>query len=497
MATEPHFCHNGRIMSLFNVQQEAKLHCVSRLRLLTSVFLAGSAISGGAAFAQTSQNLSMTIYGDNRALVEDIRDINFATGRASIVLPNVSSQINAPSASFVADDIEIVEQNFDYDLLTPGKLMQKAVGKYVDLVRVNPATGRETRERAKVLSVNNGVVVQIGSRIEVLRDDDLPTRVVFDKIPENLRAEPTLSVMVDSQKSGIRPATLTYLTRGLSWRADYVLLFEEADKRMDLQGWATLTNNTQTTFKKVKTSLIAGHVGNQNNRNRYNRYNQRYNQNGNVRRAGTEQSPQERIGDNYLYPLPGRTTIASQQTKQVGFVDAKGVPADKNYEYQAYGFQSLKNPVNADIRIVFSNSRKGGLGEALPKGTIRVYAKDKEGRAQFIGEDQINHIPGGSELALKIGEAFDVTVKPTVVATEKISKYKTDTTMKYTITNAQKKPVKVTVRQGLWGWNTEYKILSESQKSRTPDAFSRVWRVDVPAEGEAVLNFKIREEWGW
>ena len=459
--------------------------------LISTVFLAPLP-----AFAQSSQSLAMTIYGDNRALVEDVRDIDFKAGRNTIVLPNVSSQINAASASFIADDIDIVEQNFDYDLLTPQKLMQKAVGKYVDIIRTNPGTGRETRERAKVLSVNNGVVVQIGSRIEVLRDDTLPTRVVFDKIPENLKAEPTLSVMVDSQKAGRRSANLTYLTRGISWRADYVLLFDEADSLMNLQGWATVTNNTQTTFKDVKTSLIAGHVGNQ-NRNRYNQYNRRYNQNGNVRRAGTEQSPQERIGDSYLYPLPGRTTIASSQTKQIGFVDAAGVPAHKNYEYQAYGLNTLKDPVSADIRIVFSNSRAGGLGEALPKGTIRVYAKDKQGRAQFIGEDQITHIPGGSELALKIGEAFDVMVKPTIVSTEKLSNYKTDTTMKYAITNAQKKPVKVTIRQGLWKWRTEYKIMSESHKSRAPDAYSRVWTIDVPAEGEAELSFKVREEWIW
>ena len=445
-------------------------------------------------FADDGEGLSMTIYGDNRALIEDIRDFRFENGRSTVVLPNVSSQINAPSATFIADGVEILEQNFDYDLLSPNKLMQKAVGQEIEIVRTNPGTGKETREKAKVLAVNNGVVVQIGDKIEVLRDDNLPTRVIFDKIPDNLRAKPTLSVAVDSDRAGTRPATLTYLSGGLSWRADYVVSFNEDDEKMDIQGWATLTNQTQTTFEDVKTSLIAGTIGNNRNRNQYNRYNNYNNNRGNVRGGGTESSPQERIGDSYLYPLPGRTTIASQQTKQVGFVDAKDVDASKIYEYQVTGFQTYKDPINVDVRLAFSNSRAAGLGEALPKGTIRVYAKDQKGQSQFIGEDNIVHVAGGSEMAIKLGEAFDITVQPTMVKSEKISKYVTDITMKYEIKNAKDEAVKVNIRQGLWGWRTEYEILEETHDSRTPDAYSRAWNVDVPAEGEATLTFKIRED---
>jgi len=347
------------------------------------------------------------------------------------------------------------------------------------------------------LAVNNGVVVQIGDRIEVLRDDNLPTRVVFDKIPDNLKAKPTLSVMVDSDRAGTRPATLTYLSGGLSWRADYVVSFNEDDEKMDIQGWATLTNQTQTTFEDVKTSLIAGTIGNNRNRNQFNRFNNYNNNRGNVRGGGSESSPQERIGDSYLYPLPGRTTIASQQTKQVGFVDAKDVDASKIYEYQATGFQTYKDPINVDVRLAFTNSRAAGLGEALPKGTIRVYAKDQKGQSQFIGEDNIVHVAGGSEMAVKLGEAFDITVQPTMVRSEKISKYVTDITMKYEIKNAKDEAVKVNIRQGLWGWRTEYKILEETHDSRTPDAYSRAWTVDVPAEGETTLTFKIREDLNW
>ncbi len=447
-------------------------------------FTAFASCVGQNSFAQIS-DLSMTIYGDGRALVEDVRSFDFKEGRSVIVLPNVSSQINAPSASFVADGIEIVEQNFDFDLLTPNKLMQKAVGQTVTIIRTNPGTGTETQEQAKVLAVNNGVVVQIGNRIEVLRDDNLPTRVIFDKIPENLRANPTLSVMVNSNLAGPRPATLTYLSGGLNWRADYVLNFNEDAKKMDLQGWATLTNNTNTTFKDVKTSLIAGNIGNK-SRNNYGNYNQ-------VRRGGNQTSPQERIGDSYLYSLPGTTTLASLQTKQISFIDAANVAARKAYEYQANGFQTLPEPANVEVRVVFENSREAGMGEALPKGIIRVYSKDQKGRSQFVGESNISHVAAGSEVSLKTGDAFDVTVKPTLLAQNKVSKKRTDTSMRYTIKNAKKTASKVTIRQNLWGWRTEYEVRQESHISRRPDAYSRVWTVDVPAEGEATLNFIIRE----
>ncbi len=438
--------------------------------------------------------LSMTIYGDNRALVEDIRSINFTPGRQMVELPGVSSQINAPSASFIADNIEIIEQNFDYDLLTPQKLMKKAVGKTVTIIRTNPGTGAEKREKAKILAVNNGVVVQIGNKVEVLRDDNLPVRVIFDGVPENLRANPTLSINVHANRPGRRKAILTYLTGGLNWRADYVVLFDENAEQMDIQGWATLTNTTQTTFKDTKVSLVAGKVGNKNRHS--NRRNNRYNRN-QIRSGGMEANPHERIGDNYLYPLPGKTTIASNQTKQVGFLDAKQVSAKRVYEYRNYGFIGSNEPKSADVRIAFSNSRASGLGEALPKGIVRVYTKDSKGRAQFIGEDTIGHIAGGSKLSLKIGEAFDVSVKPTLKAQERISKRKTDFTMHYELKNAKDEAVEVIISQMLWGWRSEYKILQESQKSKSISAYEKQWIVKVPAEGKADLSFKIRENRPW
>ena len=461
-----------------------------------AVLLAATAMTGTA----SADELSMTIYGDGRALVEDTRNIAFSRGTQVIELPGVSSQIQAETATFVSDGLSINEQNFDFDLLTPEKLMEKAVGTYVEIIRTNPGTGRETRERAKVLSVNNGVVIQIGQKIEVLRDDDIPTRVIFDSVPVNLRADPTLSVDVDSARAGTREASLTYLTRGLNWRADYVAVFAEDDGQMDLQGWATLTNGTKTTFKDANVSVIAGTVGNR-NPSQYNQFNRGginpRQMMGNVRNAGTEASPQERVGDNYLYTLPGKITVKSSQTKQVGIVDAQGVTAAKVYEYRAGGFQNMGNPVSADVRIAFANSRAGGLGTALPQGIFRVYTKDKEGRSQFIGEDRIGHIPGGSDMSLKIGDAFDVKVKGTVASRRDISKKVSETQMVYEVTNATDKDTVVYLRQGLAGYYTETEMMSESIAGERENAYSYLWKVPVKAEDETKLTFTVRETRRW
>ncbi|MEL6113274.1 MAG: DUF4139 domain-containing protein [Pseudomonadota bacterium] len=440
-----------------------------------------------------ASDLSLTIYNDNLALIHDVRTLSYARGRSVVSLPGVSSQIQAPTVTFSAPGVSIIEQNFDYDLLTPAKLMEKAVGRQVKIVRTNPATGRETTQTATVLSVNRGVVLKIGDRIEVLRDDNLPTRVIFDRVPENLRADPTLSVTVETDRPQRTPTSLTYLTSGLGWRADYVAAFDEAAGAMDFQGWVTLSNTTETSFKNAQVQMVAGDVAQSNTRGSGRRYPAR-GRASSTRSGGIEATGEARLGDNYLYPLPGRTTVASQQTKQVGFVSADGAKAAKTYEYWAYGFNTINEPQNVDVRIAFSNSKAAGLGAALPKGIVRVYTKDAQGRSQFIGEDNIQHTAGGADLAIKIGEAFDVTVQPAVRANKIVNKRVTETTMAYTLRNAKAKPVTVTIRQQA-GWSgLETQILSETVESRNPAANQYVWSVPVPAEGESVLSFTIRQK---
>jgi hypothetical protein len=433
--------------------------------------------------------LSVTIYTNNLALVQDVRRLDLPTGRTRQAFADVSAAIRPETVGLSAPDATVVEQNFDYDLLSPTSLMQKAVGETITLVRTNPATGVETRERAKVLAVNGGAVLQIGDRIEVLRDDGLPVRVVFDKVPETLRARPTLSVSLDSRRAGPRPVALSYLSGGLGWSADYVALFDEKASTIDVQGWVTLRNTTGTSFYNAKTLLVAGQVGSGDD-NGYNGV--VYRPRGVVppmHRAGTETAAREQLGDFYLYPLPERTTIADKQTKQVSFLDVKGAPATHGYVYHAGWAQNADQPESASSVLRFSNASRGGLGDALPAGTVRVYMRDARGEPQFIGENRIDHTPQGSDLVIRTGDAFDVKVQPTVTNRTRLSSDRWRTTMRYTLTNAKDRPVTVElVQDGVPWWWTDTRIVTESLKSETRDARTQVWQVPVSANGTATVT---------
>jgi hypothetical protein len=436
------------------------------------------------------REVSVTIYNSDLALVEDARPLDLKAGRQKLEFKDVSAAIRPETVSLSAPGVTILEQNFDYDLLTPDKLMEKAVGQQVKIVRTNPGDGKETTEVATVLAANEGVVLKIGDRIEVLRDDGVPTRVIFDKVPETLRARPTLSVSVDAASAGQRQAKLSYLTSGLSWKADYVALFDEARNALDLQGWITLSNTSGTPFENARTQLVAGDVNQLSQNNGYRP--PRRGSPGMVS-AGTESGTGGRVADYYVYPLPERTTIAANQNKQVGFLSAQGVTARKVYEVREDWFQSQTEPRKAVVAIQFSNARLAGLGSQLPAGTMRVYMRDAAGDPKFVGENAIGHTPAGSELSIKTGEAFDVSSQATLVSDTKVSRTRSRYEMRYLLRNAKDQPVTVELRQGgLW---RDGEVKAESLKSRRIDARTLGWSVPVPANGETTLTFTVETGW--
>ena len=437
--------------------------------------------SGGPAAAAPGPGLAVTIYNDDMALVQDTRALDLKAGRQTIAFENVSAQIRPETVSLTAAGIGIVEQNFDFDLLSPAKMMEKAVGHTVTIVRTNPATGAETRQQALVLATNDGVILKIGDSIEVLRDDNLPARVIFDKVPDNLRARPTLSVTLDAAKAGAEPATLSYLTPGLGWKADYVALYDETGAKIDVQGWVTLTNTSGVNYDNADTVLVAGNPSLLDNPQQDQGSQPWRQRRPTMTQAGEESGTRARLGDFYLYPLAERTTIANQQTKQVSFLDVHGAPASHGYEVRLDWMQTIEQPQSAQSVYRFSNSAKGGLGDQLPAGVMRFYIRDAKGAPQFIGESRIDHTPMGSKLSLSTGDAFDVKVKSTVVKREAHGLFRWKTSMAYTLTNALPTPVSVDlIQNGLW---SDTSVAEESQKSVRRDADSVEWIVDVPANG--------------
>lgn len=481
--------------------------------------MASLAVSGAAGAqadgANAQGDVSITIYNNNLALIQDTRQLSLPSGRSKQDFPDVSAAIRPETVSIQAEGAGVVEQNFDYDLLSPDKLMDKAVGQTVTLVRTNPATGAETSEPAEVLANNNGTIVRVGNRIEILGGQ----RVVFPSLPPGLRARPTLSVTLDSSRAGRRPVTLSYLSRAFGWKADYVALFDEKAGKLDMQGWITLTNSSGTGFGNARVLLVAGKPAGSDDDDEDDDDGNGYRParpSGN--RAGTQSAAREQLGDYYVYPIAARTTVANAQQKQVGFLDTAGVPATKGYTFRNAWSGQSNDPQGVDTVLRFSTARAAGLGDALPQGTVRVYMRDAQGQPQFIGENTIPHTPMGSTLAIKTGEAFDVKVKPTLVRRERIqsdewersARYRVTvsgkpptlvqvessptywrTTMSYTLTNARAEPVTVElVQAGLdrsWsGWDV--RVPSESQTGQQRSQDERVWMVAVPAGGEVTLT---------
>jgi len=433
--------------------------------------------------------LSITIYTDDLALVQDRRTVNLTGGRQRLEFENVSAQIRSDTVSLAARNLTIIEQNFDYDLLTPERLLWEAVGHEVTIVKTNSSSGAETRDRVLVLAFNGGLVFKSGEKLDVLHDDGLPARVILDRVPDNLRAHPTLSVPVNGAHRGAEPVVLSYLTPGLGWRADYVAFYDASNSKIDVQGWLTLTNTSGTTYENAETLLVAGSPSDTTGEDiphlPFNPWPSRTA----LREAGTEAGTRGRLGDDYLYPLAERTTIADQQTKQLTFLDVHGVPAEHGYEFRNGWLQESSKPSSAQATYCLSTTAHGGVGDQLPAGTLRMYVRDKEGEPQFIGESRIESTPMGSTLSLTTGEAFDVKVKPTVVArTKRPVGWNTD--MSYELTNALPVPVSVLLQQDV---GLHRRIVTESQVSHRLNDYTIEWTVAMPANGSAQVTASFED----
>ncbi|MGB7816266.1 MAG: DUF4139 domain-containing protein [Methylotenera sp.] len=443
------------------------------------------------------QSVAVTIYNGDLALVKDTRKVKLKTGLNALALRDVSAQIRPETALLrsinAPGSLVLLEQNFDFDLLTPQKMLEKYVGKSVGIVKTNPTTGVETTEQATVLSANNGVVLKVGNRIET----GIPGRIVYDNVPDNLRDRPTLVTQINNKGKTDQAVELSYLTGGLGWKADYVAELNDKENQLDLSGWVTLTNTSGTSYKNAKLQLVAGDV------NRVQREMQPMAKamRGEVMMAdGAAPMQEEGLLEYHLYTLDRPTNIMESQTKQVALLSASGVPARKElvlkgaeYYYQGqYGEIGTKMKVG--VFIEFENKEASKLGMPLPKGILRVYKKDSAGNAQFVGEDNIDHTPKNESVRLKLGDAFDVTADRKQTDFKLLSNPQKghsayESAFELTLKNAKKQKVTVTVQEPIGG---DWAIVSESHPHVKANSHLALWKIDVPAEGKTTLTYRAQ-----
>ncbi len=449
------------------------------------------------------QSLAVTIYNDNLALVKDQREVKLLKGEQALAFQEVSAQIRPETALLrnltVPKDFWVVEQNFDFDLLTPTKLLEKYVGEKVTIVRTVPnadsAGSKEVREEATVLATNNGVVLQFADRIET----SAPGRIVYPKVPENLRARPTLVIGLHSGAEKAQKVELSYLTGGLAWKADYVANLASDEKTLDLSGWVTLTNQSGAAYPNATLQLVAGDV---------NRVQERHPAAPmmmleSARAKAAPEMKEESLFEYHLYTLDRPTTLKENQTKQVALLSASGVPVRKEYllrgdsYYYQGGYGDLGDKLKVGVFVEFDNKTESRMGMPLPKGTVRVYKRDSEGRAQFVGEDAIDHTPKNELVRLKLGDAFDVTARRKQTDYKNLGKqgaWRNVNEMAYEVElkNAKKEAVTVTVLEPIYG---DWEVIQKSHPYTKEAAGSAKFKVTVPAEGSATLTYRVRVKW--
>lgn len=468
--------------------------------MLFLVLATGTAQAAPADEKLTTQSdqteVAVTIYNNDLALVKDQRQVNLGADLNKLAWRDVAARMQ-PETALLRNlsgmkGFRLLEQNFDFDLLTPQTLLEKYVGKQVTVISTNPATGVETREPATVLATNGGTVLKFGDRIET----GVPGRLAFAGVPDNLRDRPTLVMSVVNPRAGLQNLELSYLTGGLSWRADYVAELSGQDDKMDLNGWVTLTNQSGASYRNARLQLVAGDV----NRVRTDAQPAAMLR-GKAQTLAAEAAPlaQENLFEYHLYTLNRPTTLAEQQTKQVALLSATGIPVRKSLELRgaAYYYQGSYGDLGQKLKVgvfVEFDNKGAGLGVPLPKGVMRLYKKDSAGNAQFIGEDSIDHTPKNERVRLKLGEAFDVTAARKQTDFQKIGvsgRYNNvfESAYQITIKNAKNQPVTVKVFEPMPG---DWQVLSESLPHTKEAAGTALWQVPVAAEGKTVLTYRVR-----
>lgn len=468
-----------------------------RSAAMVGIFLAAGMVRAGepvrdvASSASDREAVAVTVYNDDLALVKERWKVDLPKGLTRLSLREVAAQMRPETALLRAasgQPLSLIEQNFDFDLLTPQKLLEKYVGREVTVIRPHPTTDGERRERATVLAAGQGTVLRFADRIET----GVPGRLAFDSVPPNLRDRPTLSILLDAA-GGKQAVELSYLTGGLSWKADYVANLSADGKQLDLNGWVTLTNRSGAGFDNATLQLVAGTV----NRVRPPAPQMAYAMPASAPRAKSMEATQEALMDYHLYSFERPTSIADNQTKQLALLSASAVPVGREYLlagndwYYRDRYNQIGQKLKPAVFLEFEN--KGGqLGKPLPAGIVRVYARDSKGAAQFVGEDRIAHTAKNEKLKLRLGEAFDITAERKQTNYRKIADNTGESSWRIELRNAKDEAVTVKVQEPMPG---DWEMVQESQKHTKESARVASWNVAIPAGGTSVLEYGVRVKW--
>ena len=437
------------------------------------------------------REVMVTIYNGNLGLVKDLREIRLDAGMLEAQFMDVAALIDPTSVHLKSltdpTGLRILEQNYEYDLLTSQKLMEKYVGRKVRLYQ-----GNGSFQEATLLSTQ-GPVYEINGQIHMGHFGN----VVLPSLPENLVSKPTLVWLLRNAKPAPQKIEASYLTGGINWKADYVMVINAADNRSDLTGWVTIDNKSGATYKNAALKLVAGDINRAVDRTRAGRVLELAAQSLPASKAERD-FKSEGFFEYHLYTLDGRTTIKDNQTKQLALMAATDVPVDKHFIYYGaadyyrtqYGVPVSNQKVGVYLEL--KNSKENRLGMPLPKGKVRVYKADTSGSQQLIGEDWIDHTPKDERIKIKMGEAFDVVGDRVQKDWKRIGSNLYEIEWEITLRNHKQEAVTVEVVEPMPG---DWEVIKASHPHEKLQAFTALWKIPVPKDGSTKLSYRVRVRW--
>ncbi len=463
----------------------------TRIALLVVWLLAAASAAAAAPLGITrddQRDVMLTIYNGSLGLVKDLREVRLPTGTTEVWFMDVAAQIDPTTVhlrSLTAPaGLKVLEQNYEYDLLSSDKLLEKYVGKKV---RIYQSDG--TYHDATLLTTR-GPVFEINGQIHLGHYG----RLVLPSLPENLVANPTLAWLLRNQNPGAQRVEASYLTGGIAWKADYVMVLNAADDRTDLTGWVTIENRSGATYGNAALKLVAGDVNRAQDRRRDGRVLELAAKPASAADASREFAA-EGFFEYHLYTLDGRTTIKDNQTKQLALLSASDVAVQKELVYygaQDYYRNSYGLPISNQKIVVLleiKNSKENRLGLALPRGKVRVYKADRSGSQQFIGEDWIDHTPKDERVKIKLGNAFDVVGERTQKDWRKLAGNLYEVEWEIALRNHKKEDQTVTVIEPVPG---DWQVLHSTHPYEKVEAHTLRYQIPVPKEGAVKLTYRVR-----
>lgn len=475
--------------------------------LLIAIF----ALLTSACFAQSvtgPKSVQLTVYNGGFALVRDTRGVTLKQGMNSIEVEDVAARIDPTSVLFktltAPNSVSILEQNYQYDLISPDNILNKSVGQRVAFTSFD-SNGKPYTQTGVLLAppANGGVVIKMDDGSMVLRPQG---QVSLQKMPDGLHPKPTLNWLLEADKAGDQDAQISYITDGIGWKADYVALVNKDDTALDLTGWVTLDNKAGATYSDAKLTLMAGDV----RRQQPQQYGISESYAGVALKSAAPQFEEKSFFEYHMYTMERPTTIRDNETKQLSLLSASGAAVTKEMTYDGRrqwwagwwyegrtdfnpgGGYDTSNYHKVNVVLEAKNSEANHMGMPLPKGRIRVYKLDDNGAQQFVGEDTIDHTPKDEKIRLYVGDAFDVVGDYKRIDFRKIDSRTIEETFQVNVRNHKDTPVTVNVVDHVW---SDWKVTESSAKYTKKDAHTIEFPVKVPKDGETIVTYTIRTKW--